>query len=149
MSLALQSLITMVAKHAAYCCICYNLFFHSGHYVVLDSGFCILKALIALKQKGIFAAALIKKHRYWPTLVPGKHVLDYFTSKMVGSLDAISGILDSVKYTIWCMKEPDYVMQIMAMGVLLCTMVEKEVKHVWSDGGSEETMTFQYAKPFK
>ncbi len=34
--------------------------FHTGCCVALDSGFCVLKALIALKKKGVFAAALIK-----------------------------------------------------------------------------------------
>ena len=45
--------------------------FNSGRYVVLDSGFCILKAIVALYEKGLYAGALIKKHRFWPSLVPG------------------------------------------------------------------------------
>jgi Transposase IS4 len=32
----------------------------AGKVVILDSGFCVLKALIALKTYGIFAAAVIK-----------------------------------------------------------------------------------------
>ena len=32
-----------------------------GCVVILDSGFCVLKALVALKKVGIFASALIKK----------------------------------------------------------------------------------------
>ncbi len=123
--------------------------FYTGHYVVLDSGFCVLQAIVALKEKGVFSAALIKKRRYWPTLVPGDHVLDYFKSKVVGTVDAISGILDNVKYTIWCMKEPDYVMQIMATAGLLCSMGGKEVKRVYSEGGETKTTTFQYTKPFE
>ncbi len=47
------------------------------------------------------------------------------------------------------MKEHDYMMQIMAMGGLFCTIFLKEVKSVWSDGGSEQTMSFQYTKPFE
>ncbi len=53
--------------------------FYSGHYVYLDIGFCELKALIALKKKGVFSATLIKKCRFWPTLVPGTHILKYLT----------------------------------------------------------------------
>ena len=45
--------------------------FNSGRYVVLDSGFCVLKAIVAFYEKGIYAGALIKKHRFWPALVPG------------------------------------------------------------------------------
>ena len=33
----------------------------SGKIFILDSGFCVLKAIIELKKKGVFAAALIKK----------------------------------------------------------------------------------------
>eukprot|EP00559_Dactyliosolen_fragilissimus_P003377 CAMPEP_0184856392 /NCGR_PEP_ID=MMETSP0580-20130426/1583_1 /TAXON_ID=1118495 /ORGANISM="Dactyliosolen fragilissimus" /LENGTH=75 /DNA_ID=CAMNT_0027351401 /DNA_START=14 /DNA_END=238 /DNA_ORIENTATION=- len=37
----------------------------SGKVVILDSGFCVLKAIIVLRQKGVFASALIKKRKYW------------------------------------------------------------------------------------
>ena len=33
----------------------------SGKVFVLDSGFCVLQAIVELKKKGVFAAALIKK----------------------------------------------------------------------------------------
>jgi hypothetical protein len=33
----------------------------TGKTVILDSGFCVLKAIIELKKKGVFASALIKK----------------------------------------------------------------------------------------
>ena len=36
---------------------------HSGRVVVLDSGFCVLLALIEIKKKGLFAAAVIKKKK--------------------------------------------------------------------------------------
>ena len=35
--------------------------FNLGCMVILDSGFCILKAIIELRKKGVFASALIKK----------------------------------------------------------------------------------------
>ncbi len=76
----------------------------------------------------MFAAALIKKQRYWPILVPGAHIIDYFKDKAVGSIDAISGVLDGIKYNIWCMKEPEYCMSIMATGGALCSAEGKEVK---------------------
>jgi hypothetical protein len=34
---------------------------NTGKVIVLDSGFCILKGIIELKKKGLYAAALIKK----------------------------------------------------------------------------------------
>ena len=38
--------------------------FITGKVVILDSGFCVLLAVIALKKMGVFSAALIKKRRY-------------------------------------------------------------------------------------
>ncbi len=51
--------------------------FHSGQCIVLDSGFCILQAIVELRREGVFAKALVK-HHYCPTLVPGMHILEYF-----------------------------------------------------------------------
>jgi hypothetical protein len=45
---------------------------HSGKLVILDSGFCVLRALINLKKRGLFAGAVIKKRRYWPEFIQGK-----------------------------------------------------------------------------
>ena len=36
----------------------------TGRYVILDSGFCVLKAIVGLRQHGVFSGALIKKRRY-------------------------------------------------------------------------------------
>ena len=35
--------------------------FHIGMVVILDSGFCVLRAIWELKKRGVFASALIKK----------------------------------------------------------------------------------------
>ena len=32
----------------------------------LDSGFCVLKSLVELRQEGWFTSALMKKRQYWP-----------------------------------------------------------------------------------
>ena len=36
----------------------------TGSLVILDSGFCVVKAILEMKRKGVFSAALIKKRRY-------------------------------------------------------------------------------------
>ncbi len=100
--------------------------FHSGCYFVLNSGFYVLRALIELKKKGVFTAALIKKRSHCPTLVPGDHTIDYFKDKVAGVFDAISGVLDGIKYDIWCIKEPEYCMSIMATEVHLVQQKEKK-----------------------
>ncbi len=125
-------------------------YFTSGRYVVLDSGFCVLKGIVELKKKGIFAAALIKKRRYWPAFVPGKAMDSHFNNKQVGECDAISGVLDEEKYFIWGMKEPDYVMKIMASGGGLISDDNcKTVRRKWNDrNGVAQQATFQYTRPF-
>ncbi len=45
---------------------------HTGQYVVLDLGFCVLKAIVDLQKVGVYSAALIKKRKYWPKGVPGE-----------------------------------------------------------------------------
>ena len=35
--------------------------FHLGFVVIFDSGFCVLKVIIELRKKGVFASTLIKK----------------------------------------------------------------------------------------
>ena len=86
----------------------------SGNIFVLDSGFCVLKAIIELKKKGVFAAALIKKQPYWPKYIPGGTIITHFGDKEIGASDALQGELDNVRFHVVGMKEPDYVMMIMA-----------------------------------
>jgi hypothetical protein len=50
-------------------------YFHTARYIVLDSGFCVLKGIIELRKNGLFGCALIKKRRYWPAGVPGDAML--------------------------------------------------------------------------
>lgn len=120
-------------------------YFGSGRYVVLDSGFCVLQGLKWLRKKGLFACALIKKRRYWPWMVPGDAMERHFQDKEVGDTDAIEGVLDGVKYTIWGMKEPNYIMRMMATGgALLADETCKMTTRVFNG----VTKTFQYLKPF-
>ena len=66
-------------------------FWSTGKVFVLDSGFCVLQAIVELKKRGLFAAALIKKCRYWPKHVPGNEIIAHFNDKEVGAVDAING----------------------------------------------------------
>ena len=49
----------------------------SGKIVILDSGFCVLQALLELRKIGVFASAVIKKRRYWPKHYPGDEIDRY------------------------------------------------------------------------
>ena len=82
-------------------------YFARGKYVVLDSGFCVLKGIGELRKSGLFACGLIKKQLYWPTLIAGDAIQQYFHEQDVGDMDAVAGTLDGIPYNLWCVKEPD------------------------------------------
>ena len=65
-------------------------------------------------KEGCFASALIKKQRYWPKYVQGDRIAEHFENKVVGDVDAWPGVLDGVKFDIFAMKEPDYIMLVMS-----------------------------------
>jgi len=91
-------------------------YFATGWYVVLDSGFCVLKALIQLIKLGMFACAVIKKRWYWLAFVPGEAISREFDNLelKVGDTLAIYGKSDGKEYFFWALKEPSYIMKMMA-----------------------------------
>ena len=113
-------------------------YFTTGRYVVLDSGFCVLRALIELKKVGLFACAVIKKRRFWPAMVLGDEMTEAFADANVGTLMAISGVLDGVKYFLWGLKEPSYMMKMMVTGgPLIANETCKDQRWKFTDGGGE------------
>lgn len=88
--------------------------FHTGRVVILDSGFCVLKALTKLREHGVFASAVIKKRRYWPKLVKGDVIEKHMIEKDIGDTDCVKGKLGDVKYNIFCMKDSKFIMKLMA-----------------------------------
>jgi len=124
--------------------------YSTGKVVVLDSGFCVLEGLIELRKKGVFAGALIKKRRYWPKHVPGDDIDLHFEDKEVGSTDALRGVIDNVPYNIFCMKEPDYTMKIMATysGLTELDNQKESVRHFKGADGGDKVVRFKYAEPF-
>ena len=85
----------------------------SGSIVVMDSGFCVVKAIVELRKIGIFSHALIKKRRYWPKYIKGEEIKTHFQDKDPGHFDALKAKYDGVDFHIYCMKEPDYVLMLM------------------------------------
>ena len=98
----------------------------SGRVFVLDSGFCVLQAIVELWKKGVFTVALIKKHHYWPKYIPGDNIISHFAEKGIGESDTLQGMLDNAKLHVVAMKEPDYVMMFMTMYGTLATFGEEE-----------------------
>jgi hypothetical protein len=73
-------------------------------------------------------------------MVPGEAIQVHYEDKEVGETEAIQGTMDGHPYTIWGMKEPDYVMSMMAMGGLLnedknCRLT----RQTWAEKGEKKT----------
>lgn len=118
---------------------------HTGKVVILDSGFCVVKGLIELQKKGVFASALIKKRRYWPKYVDGNAIKAHFNDKEVGDTDALKCSLDSLEYHVFAMKEPNYVSMLMSTYGTLDRSGGKTTKRAWKDENSvRREATFRY-----
>jgi hypothetical protein len=115
----------------------------TGKIVILDSGFCVLKAIIELKKKGVYASALIKKRRYWPRDVPGEDIRKHFDGKQVGHTDRLPGTSDGLPFDIFAMKEPDYVMMFMSTYGSLVEAHDAKMNYRGSDERNDLAM-FKY-----
>ena len=126
-----------------------NIYFSTGRYVIIDSGFCVLKGLIQLSKKGIFACAVIKKRKYWTSMVPVKDMKDHFGEVEVGDTDSMKVTVDYVIYNVWGMKEPTYVMGMIVTGV--CLWVDdtrKDTLRICKENGENAVKKFKYKLPF-
>lgn len=76
--------------------------------VVKDSGYCVVKRIVDLRNRGVYAAAsIIQKYRYWQKYVKGDDVKLHFENNQVGDCDAIRGVMDEDPFHIYGMKEPE------------------------------------------
>ncbi|KAL7490043.1 hypothetical protein ACHAW6_015780 [Cyclotella cf. meneghiniana] len=121
--------------------------FPRSKYIVLDSGFYVLSALIALKKHGVFAGAL-KKGRYWPVHCRMYAIDRHFDEMEVGLMDALKGQLHEKDYNIFCMKEPDYVCKIFGTAGASTLVDEREHWRVWTQDGQEKSTSFKCTEPF-
>ena len=118
--------------------------FYKGYVVILDSGFCVLKALIELRKKGVFASALIKNRRYWPKFIRVDDIKAHFDDKEVGATDSWAGKLDDIPFHVYAMKEPDYVMLLMSTYGTNNHDNGKETRRNWKAGGEARSNSFRY-----
>ena len=58
---------------------------HTGKFVSMDSGFCVLVGIITMHNFGVYGQSLIKKRRYWPKNVPSEAIDSHFANKELGS----------------------------------------------------------------
>ena len=127
---------------------CCRTIFHTGRVVILDSGFCVLKAIVKLREYGVFASAVIKKRRYWPSLVKGDVIEKYMNeeNKKIGDGDAIQGTLNGSKYNIFCFKDSTFIMKLMSTyGTLRVPDDQADTHRRLSDGTK---ISFKYTECF-
>ena len=118
--------------------------FAKGMVVILDSGFCVLRGIIELKKRGVYASTLIKKQKYWPKHIKGAEIKAHFDGKDVGDCDSWKGMMEEVPFHVYAMKEPDYIMSLMSTyGTNLRT--GKETSREWVDSsGMKKNVKFHY-----
>ena len=95
-----------------------------------------MKGIVELIKKGIFAAELIKKRRYWPRYVDSEMIKNHFLHKEVNAVDAIKGQFNDVTIEIHCqtieihcLKEPNYTIMLMSSYGTLELMDEEKEKN--------------------
>jgi hypothetical protein len=123
---------------------------NTGRVVILDSGFCVLSGIVELAKRGLHGGALIKKRRYWPKWILGEAIKAHFAEKKVGEVDCWNGSLNDQAVTVFCFKEPDYIMSIMSTYGTV-NPVGKFKRRVFPSGagdGTQEACTFQYTEVF-
>ena len=104
----------------------------------MDSGLCVTKGLVELRNKVLFGAALIKKCRYWPENIKGDAIDAHFAAKEVGNVDAVKQVEYRVAYHEFSMKDPDYAMKLMTTyGTLETT--DKRARRKFKSGDVMET----------
>ena len=118
----------------------------TGKVIILDSGFCVLKGIIELFKKGVFASALIKKRRYWPKDVPGDEILRYMNDKPIGYSARRPGTTDNVSFDIFAMRDKDYSMLFMSTYGSLNMNQDQKVSYRAADQPDQPPISFYYTE---
>ena len=72
----------------------------------------------------------------------------HFDDKDIGNVDAWNGELDDIPMYIFAMKEPDYIMSIMANYGATNEVASATTKCYYKVNGVEKTTSFKYTEPF-
>ncbi|KAI2496884.1 Transposase IS4 [Fragilaria crotonensis] len=114
----------------------------------MDSGFCVIDAILNLASVGIFSSAVIKKRRYWPKYIDGEAIDQYFVGKTVGSVEALPGSVGGKAFRLFAMKEEDYVMKLMTTYGSCIEINDGWTQRSILENGRRVTKKFKYYEPF-
>ena len=112
--------------------------------VILDSGFCVLRAIIELKKRRVFASALIKKRKYWPKYIHGDSIDAHFNDKQIGKADSLPEQMHNIPFHIFGMKEPDYVMKLMSTYGTNELQMDHPTQQIYTEKNKEVKKEFHY-----
>lgn len=119
----------------------------TGKVIILDSGFCVLRGIIELYKKGVFASAMIKKRRYWPKDVPGGEIIRTFENFPIGYRARRPGTTsDNVNFDIFAMKERDYVCMFMSTYGALNVNPDQKLSYRAAEQPGQPPITFHYTE---
>ena len=105
--------------------------FNKGKVVVLDSGFCVLKFIIAPKKMGVSLSAPVKKRRHWPSHVKGDKIKEKMMNLDVGIIRRLPGELDVESFDLFFLKETDYGILLMSTyGFILPIPVHRDIARI-------------------
>ena len=98
----------------------------------------------------MYAGALIKKRCYWPKGFPGDLIDNHFEDKDIGDVGMIEArTQDNKSFRIFFMKDPDYVMTILASCMKLDELEGAKTRREFIySSGMKETKQFTYRQPF-
>ena len=115
----------------------------------MDLGFYVLQALIELLLVGGYSSAVIKKRRYWQKYIDGEGIDQHFQTKEVGECVKLPGTLTVKVFSIFCMKEENYTMKLMATyGALIEIDGSKTLRLLTAVNGEKFIKSCNYAEPF-
>ena len=86
----------------------------SNRIVIMDSAFCQLRTLIAMKKRGLYATAVIKKKRYWPKHIKGDDMDEELKDTPIGTSKVLTGVLDGVPYSLVALRDSKHVLKLVS-----------------------------------
>ncbi len=115
----------------------------SGRVVVMDSAFCVMKAVVAMQQRGIYVTTVAKKRSYWPRDIPGDDILAYMHQKPVGEVHGRRGRLGNTTFNLFAVNHTRYTFILVA--TYGSTLLESTPKTIRTADG--QTFSFKRNEP--
>ena len=116
---------------------------------MFDSGFFVEKVIDELEARGVYGVVLIKKRQYWLRNVPDDNIDKQFEGKKMGAVDFLNkNTNEGEAFKIHYIKEPDYVIKLMAPWMTLNNLEGANTKRDWKENVVIKLKQFVYKQHF-